>query len=66
MADENGFRLPGRDEVTAYITDGGLIALKQHNPLDDSDSSIVLLLPADVPTVVTWLHQLAERIASES
>lgn len=57
MSDENELKLPGRDTIEAYISEGGFICLKQDNPM--GDPSIVLMLPTDIPTVVGWLQHLA-------
>lgn len=52
-----GMRLEGRDAIEAYLTESGMIALKQENPMEDP--SIILMTPHDVPHVVNWLQQLA-------
>ena len=50
-------KLPGRDTIEAYISEGGFICLKQENQMGE-DPSIVMMLPHDIPKVVEWLKQL--------
>ncbi len=58
---ENKMKLPGRDTIEAYISEGGFICLKQDHSMGE-DPAIVMMLPHDIPTVVSWLQQLAEEI----
>lgn len=51
-------KLPGRDTIEAYISEGGFICLKQDNPMGE-DPSIISMLPTDIPTVIGWLQHLA-------
>ena len=52
-------RLEGRDAIEAYLTESGMIALKQDNPM--AEPSVILMLPTDIPHVVSWLEQLAKE-----
>ena len=54
---ENPYRIPGRDEIEAYISQGGFICLKQINT-HESDPSIVSIWPSDVPMIIGWLQAL--------
>ena len=54
---ENEMKLPGRDTIEAYISEGGFICLKQDNPMGE-DPSIISMLPTDIPTVISWLQHL--------
>ena len=58
MSDENEMKLLGRETIEAYISEGGFICLKQHSAMGE-DPSIVMMLPTDIPTVVSWLQTLA-------
>lgn len=58
-------KLPGRESIEAYISDGGYICLKQENSLGD-DPSIIVMFKNDIPTVVKWLQTLAEQMDDEN
>jgi len=58
---ENEMKLPGRETIEAYISEGGFICLKQDSAMGE-DPGIVMMLPHDIPTVVSWLQQLAAEI----
>lgn len=51
-------KLPGRETLEAYISEGGFICLKQDNSMGE-DPSIITMLPTDIQQIVTWLQQLA-------
>ncbi len=53
-------KLPGRDTVEAYISEGGFICLMQEGPLFE-EPNIVMMLPHDIPKVVKWLQSLAKE-----
>lgn len=50
-------KLPGREAIEAYISEGGYICLKQDNTMGE-DPSVVMMLPSDVKTVIKWLQKL--------
>ena len=50
-------RLEGREAIEVYISEGGLICLKQEAPMGE-DPSIITMLPHDIPKIVSWLEQL--------
>lgn len=50
-------KLKGRDEIEAYISEGGYICLKQDNPMGE-DPSIITMLHHDIPQIIAWLQQL--------
>ncbi len=54
-------KLPGRDTVEAYISEGGFICLMQEGPLFE-EPSIVMMLPQDIPQVIEWLQSLAKEL----
>lgn len=54
-------RLPGRDAIEAYISQDGMICLKQDDPCSP-DPNVVVMLKNDVPTVVQWLQRLAVQL----
>lgn len=58
---ETEMKLPGRDTVEAYISEGGFICLMQEGQLLE-DPSIVMMLPHDIPQVVGWLQSLAKEL----
>lgn len=51
-------KLPGRETIEAYISDGGFICLKQDGYMGE-DPSIISMLPHDIPKIVEWLQHLA-------
>ena len=51
-------KLPGRETLEAYISEGGFICLKQDSSMGE-DPSIITMLPTDIQQIVTWLQQLA-------
>ncbi|MFC7421786.1 hypothetical protein ACFQNF_18155 [Iodobacter arcticus] len=55
---ENEMKLLGRETIEAYISEGGFICLKQESAMGE-DPSIVMMLPTDIPAVVSWLQELA-------
>ncbi len=57
---ETEMKLPGRETIEAYISEGGYICLRQEGPLFE-DPSIVMMLPHDIPQVVEWLQSLAKE-----
>lgn len=54
-------KLPGRETIEAYISEGGFICLKQESPMGE-DPSIVMMLPHDIPKIVEWLKQLHDEV----
>ena len=56
-------KLLGREKIEAYISEGGFICLKQDGCLGE-DSSIVMMLPTDIPQVIKWLQHLAGEFES--
>ena len=54
-------RLEGRPAIEAYISEAGLICLKQEDSLGD-EPSIVYMLPTDIPHIVEWLQHLAGEL----
>lgn len=57
---ESEMKLPGREEIEAYVSEAGFICLKQQDALGN-DPSIIMMFPSDVPVVIGWLKQLAEQ-----
>lgn len=55
-------KLLGREAIEAYIFDG-FICLKQDASFGEEPST-VMMLPSDIPQIVKWLQQLAERFES--
>ena len=51
-------RLVGRESIEAYISEAGLICLKQDSYLGE-DPSIVCMLHTDIPQIIEWLQHLA-------
>lgn len=57
--EENPLRLPGRETIDAYVSDGGFVCLRQEQGMEAP--AIVAMLPTDIPTIVRWLQQLARE-----
>lgn len=53
-------KLKSRESVEAYIAEGGYICLKQES-MTGEDPLILMMLPDDIPQIISWLQQLFEQ-----
>lgn len=59
---KNEMKILGRNAIEGYVSEAGFICLRQEGGLGD-DPSVIVMLPQDVPTVVSWLQELASQLS---
>lgn len=62
---KNEMKLLGRNAIEAYPSEAGFICLSQEGSLGENPS-VVVMLPQDIPTVVSWLQQLAAEQSAQN